>query len=88
MPIDMELEQVLRPHQYPMPPYPPKVITSGKWRRWSCVRQSGKMCLPFQVSPPCSFIERDYDIVSARLYGEVGVVSTSRCKRILPDRAD
>ena len=26
MPIDMELEAVLRPMQYPMPPYPPKVI--------------------------------------------------------------
>ena len=32
MPVDLELEAVLRPQQYPMPPYPPKtiVLANGK----------------------------------------------------------
>ena len=33
MAIDMELEEVLRPPQIPMKPYPPKVITLANSKR-------------------------------------------------------
>lgn len=73
MPIDMELEQVLRPHQYDMPPYPPKVITLANGKKM-VVRQAVREDVPeiLKSVHPCLFIERDYyDIVSARLYGEL-----------------
>ncbi len=73
MPVDMELEKVLRPHQYPMPPYPPKVITLANGKRM-VVRQAQREDVPAILKSvhPCLFIERDYyDIVSARLYGEL-----------------
>ncbi len=73
MPIDMELEQILRPHQYPMPPYPPKVITLANGKKM-VVRQAAREDVPAILKSvhPCLFIERDYyDIVSARLYGEL-----------------
>jgi len=73
MPIDMELEQILRPHQYPMPPYPPKVITLANGKKM-VVRQASREDVPAILKSvhPCLFIERDYyDIVSARLYGEL-----------------
>ena len=73
MPIDMELEQVLRPHQYPMPPYPAKVITLANGKKM-VIRQAVREDVPTILKSvhPCLFIERDYyDIVSARLYGEL-----------------
>jgi hypothetical protein len=73
MPIDMELEMVLRPPQLPMPPYPAKVITLANGKRM-VVRQAQREDVPaiLKSVPPCLFIERDYyDIVSARLYGEL-----------------
>lgn len=73
MPIDMELEAILRPHQYPMPPYPPKVITLANGKKM-VVRQAQREDVPAILKSvhPCLFIERDYyDIVSARLYGEL-----------------
>ena len=73
MPIDMELEAVLRPTQYPMPPYPPKVITLANGKKM-VVRQAVREDVPAILKSvhPCLFIERDYyDIVSARLYGEL-----------------
>jgi len=73
MPIDMELEVVLRPTQYPMPPYPPKVITLANGKKM-VVRQATREDVPAILKSvhPCLFIERDYyDIVSARLYGEL-----------------
>jgi hypothetical protein len=73
MAIDMELEEVLRPHQYPMPPYPPKVITLANGKKM-VVRQAEREDVPAILKSvhPCLFIERDYyDIVSARLYGEL-----------------
>src|SRR4030066_1363512 len=73
MPMDMELEMVLRPTQYPMVPYPPKVITLANGKRM-VIRQAEREDVPeiLKSVHPCLFIERDYyDIVSARLYGEL-----------------
>lgn len=73
MPVDMELEAVLRPMQYPMPPYPPKFITLANGKQM-VVRQAEREDVPVILESvhPCLFIERDYyDIVSARLYGEL-----------------
>jgi hypothetical protein len=73
MPIDMELEEVLRPQQYPMPPYPPKVIILANGNKM-VVRQAQREDVPAILKSvhPCLFIDRDYyDIVSARLYGEL-----------------
>ena len=73
MPIDMELEAVLRPMQYPMPPYPSKTITLANGKEM-VVRQAVREDVPAILKSvhPCLFIERDYyDIVSARLYGEL-----------------
>ncbi|MGB8982044.1 MAG: hypothetical protein WCC12_09225 [Anaerolineales bacterium] len=73
MPVDMELEAVLRPMQYPMPPYPPKVITLANGKRM-VIRQAVREDVPeiLKSVHPCLFIERDYyDVVSARLYGEL-----------------
>jgi len=73
MAIDMELEEVLRPHQYEMPPYPPKLITLANGKKM-VVRQAEREDVPAILKSvhPCLFIERDYyDIVSARLYGEL-----------------
>ena len=73
MAIDMELEAVLRPIQYPMVPYPPKVITLANGKKM-VVRQAVREDVPAILKSvhPCLFIERDYyDIVSARLYGEL-----------------
>ena len=73
MPVDMELEKVLRPHQYPMVDYPPKVIILANGKKM-VVRQAVREDVPAILKSvhPCLFIERDYyDIVSARLYGEL-----------------
>src|SRR4030065_509189 len=73
MAIDMELEAVLRPKQYPMPTYPSKVITLANGKKM-VVRQAEREDVPMILKSvhPCLFIERDYyDIVSARLYGEL-----------------
>jgi len=73
MAIDMELEKVLRPTQYPMVAYPPKVITLANGKKM-VVRQARREDVPAILKSvhPCLFIERDYyDIVSARLYGEL-----------------
>jgi hypothetical protein len=73
MPVDMELEAVLRPPQIPMPPYPPKVIILANGKRM-VVRQAAREDVPAILKSvhPCLFIERDYyDVVSARLYGEL-----------------
>jgi hypothetical protein len=71
--MDMELEAVLRPTQYPMAPYPPKVITLANGKRM-VIRQAEREDVPeiLKSVHPCLFIERDYyDIVSARVYGEL-----------------
>jgi N-acetylglutamate synthase-like GNAT family acetyltransferase len=73
MAVDMELEMVLRPHQYPMAPYPPKFIVLANGKRM-VIRQAEREDVPaiLESVHPCLFIDRDYyDIVSARLYGEL-----------------
>jgi hypothetical protein len=73
MPVDMELEAVLRPTQYPMPSYPPKFVTLANGKKM-VIRQAVREDVPAILKSvhPCLFIERDYyDIVSARLYGEL-----------------
>lgn len=73
MPVDMELEVVLRPEQLHMAPYPSKVITLANGKRM-VVRQAKREDVPeiLKSVHPCLFIDRDYyDVVSARLYGEL-----------------
>jgi hypothetical protein len=73
MAVDLELEAVLRPPAIPMPPYPPKVITLANGKKM-VVRQAEREEVPTILKGvhPCLFIERDYyDIVSARLFGEL-----------------
>src|SRR5512136_1136737 len=73
MQVDLELEAVLRPLQLPMPPYPPKVITLANGKKM-VIRQAVREDVPAILKSvhPCLFIERDYyDIVSARMYGEL-----------------
>ncbi len=73
MAVDVELEALLRPRQYPMPPYPPKVITLANGKKM-VVRQAVREDVPAILKSvhPCMFIQRDfYNIVSARLYGEL-----------------
>ena len=62
MPVDMELEAVLRPQQYDIPPYPPKVITLANGKKL-VVRQITREEVPallksvilIRVAPPLSF---------------------------------
>jgi hypothetical protein len=73
MAMDMELEMVLRPPQLPMPPYPPKMVTLANGKTM-VIRQAIREDVPAILKSvhPCLFIERDYyDVVSARVYGEL-----------------
>jgi hypothetical protein len=73
MPVDMELEAYLRPHQYEMAPYPPKYVNLANGKQM-VIRQATREDVPeiLKSVHPCLFIERDYyDVVSARLYGEL-----------------
>jgi hypothetical protein len=73
MAMDMELEMVLRPPQLPMPPYPPKTVTLANGKVM-VIRQAVREDVPAILKSvhPCLFIERDYyDVVSARVYGEL-----------------
>lgn len=82
MPIDMELEAVLRPQQYDMPPYPPKVVTLANGKKL-VIRAIAREEIPALLKSvkPCLTIERDYyDIVSARLYGELLAMYRHRVK--------
>ena len=74
MPVDMELEAVLRPTQYEMPALPAQGDHPGeRQENGGAPGCSARMCRTILKSVhPCLFIERDYyDIVSARLYGEL-----------------
>jgi hypothetical protein len=73
MAMDMELEMVLRPPQMTMPPYPPKMVTLSNGKI-IVIRQAVREDVPAILKSvhPCLFIERDYyDVVSARVYGEL-----------------
>ncbi len=71
--MDMELESYLRPPEYPMPPYPAKVITLATGAKL-LVRQADCEEVPELLKgvSPAITVERDYyDIVAARLYAEL-----------------
>jgi hypothetical protein len=71
--MDMELEAMLRPPEYPMAPYPPKVITLATGAKM-IVRQVDREVVPelLDAVRPTLEVERDYyDIVGARLYAEL-----------------
>ena len=73
MPIDMELESVLRPPELLMAPYPPKVITLANGKKM-VVRQVTREDVPVLLNAvrPTLKIPRDYyDIVGVRLYAEL-----------------
>ena len=61
MPLDMELEAILRPIQYPMVAYPPTVITLANGKKM-VIRQAAREDVPAILKSvhPCLFIERDY----------------------------
>ncbi|MBN1858944.1 hypothetical protein JW848_07045 [Candidatus Bipolaricaulota bacterium] len=67
------LEALLRPPAMDMPPYPPKVITLASGEKM-VVRQIARDEVPIllEAISPLLWVERDYyDIVSARLSGEL-----------------
>ena len=73
MPLDMELESVLRAPALEMEPYPAKVITLANSKKM-VVRQAKRTEVPILLEAvrPTMNIERDfYDIVGARLYAEL-----------------
>ncbi len=73
MPMDMDLEAVLRPPEVPMVPYPPKVITLANGKRM-VVREITREDVPrvLQAVRPITTYERDYyDIVASRVYAEL-----------------
>jgi len=68
MPVDMELEAVLRPYQYSMPPYPPKTITLANGKVMVVRQASRRMSrLSLNQSIPAFHRTDYYDVVSARL---------------------
>lgn len=71
--MDMELESYLRPPDYPMAPYPAKVITLATGSKL-VVRQVDRDVVPIllEAIKPTLQVERDYyDIVGVRLYAEL-----------------
>lgn len=71
--MDMELEATLRPPEYPMAPYPAKVITLATGVKM-VVRQVDREAVPILLEAvrPAVEVERDYyDVVAARLYAEL-----------------
>jgi hypothetical protein len=73
MPVDLELEAVLRPPEFPTVPYPPKVITLANGRQM-VVREIQREDVPrmLEAIRPITRYERDYyDIVASRVYAEL-----------------
>lgn len=73
MAVNMELEAVLRPPEFPQPPYPPKVITLANSKRL-VVREVTREDVPtlLQAVHPTMFIDKDYyNVVGARIYAEL-----------------
>lgn len=73
MPVDMDLEEVLRAPEIAQAPYPPKVITLANGKKM-VVREARREEVPILLDAvrPTLRIERDYyDIVGARLYAEL-----------------
>jgi hypothetical protein len=77
-----ELEASLRPPAMEMPPYPPKVITLASGEEM-VVRQVERKEIPtlLEAIYPLLWVERDfYDIVAARLFGELLAYKRHRVK--------
>jgi hypothetical protein len=77
-----ELEASLRPPAMEMPPYPPKVITLASGEEM-VVRQVERNEIPtlLEAIYPLLWVERDfYDIVAARLFGELLAYKRYRVK--------
>ncbi len=77
-----ELEALLRPPALEMPPYPPKAITLASGEEM-VVRQIARDEVPklLEAIYPLLLVERDfYDIVSARLFGELLAFKRYRVK--------
>lgn len=73
MRVDMELEAVLRPPEFPQPPYPAKVITLANGKRM-VVREVTRKDVPVLLKAvhPTLFIDKDYyNVVGARIYAEL-----------------
>jgi hypothetical protein len=77
-----ELEALLRPPAMDMPPYPPKAITLASGETM-VVRQVAREEVPtlLEAIYPLLLVERDYyDVVGARLYGELLAYKRYRVK--------
>ena len=77
-----ELEASLRPPAIDMPPYPPKAITLASGEEM-IVRQVSRDEVPILLEAiyPLLWVERDYyDIVAARLFGELLAYKRYRVK--------
>jgi hypothetical protein len=77
-----ELEASLRPPAMEMPPYPPKVITLASGEEM-VVRQVARDEVPtlLEAIYPLLWVERDfYDVVAARLFGELLAYKRYRVK--------
>ena len=71
--MDMELEAYLRPPEYPMAPYPAKVVPLATGATLA-LRQASRDDVPILLEAvlPTLQVARDYyDIVGVRLYGEL-----------------
>lgn len=71
--MDMELEAYLRPPEYPMAPYPAKVVTLSTSAKL-VIRQVDRDDVPIllEAIKPTLQVARDYyDIVGVRLYAEL-----------------
>ncbi len=71
--MDMEHEAYLRPPEYPMAPYPAKVVTLATGAKL-VIRQADRDDVPIllEAIKPTIQVARDYyDIVGVRLYGEL-----------------
>lgn len=71
--MSVELEKILRPVENPYPPFPPKFMTLASGEDM-VVRQVGRDDIPtlLKYIEPLLHVDRDYyDVVVARLYGEL-----------------
>jgi hypothetical protein len=82
VPMDLELENMLRPPELDMPPYPAKLVTLASGKKM-IVRQIERREVPtiLKAVKPTLKIDRDfYDVVGARLYSELIAWQKFRCR--------
>jgi hypothetical protein len=80
--MDLELEKMLRPPEYDMPLYPPKVITLATGGQM-VVRpiERDEVPIVLKAVKPTMKIDRDfYDVVGSRLYSELLSWQKYRCR--------